>query len=186
MVACFHGSGQAAAEFLQLVPDEPLKCSLHVCLGGRANPAVVSLLLEAKADVDEEFSLPRNKLLWLLMKLSNFRHRISSQRSRLSTFAFHLQGATPLMFSVLSGSREGTAVLLAAGARKDLRNSRGRTASALALELETPDLGALVSEAPEEQRNTLELAPSVADAEAVDGQLQGLLQDDEVDDTFSI
>jgi len=147
---------------------------------------VVSLLLEAKADVDEEFSLPRNKLLWLLMKLSNFRHRISSQRSRLSTFAFHLQGATPLMFSVLSGSREGTAVLLAAGARKDLRNSRGRTASALALELETPDLGALVSEAPEEQRNTLELAPSVADAEAVDGQLQGLLQDDEVDDTFSI
>ena len=51
---------------------------------------------------------------------------------------YHLHGATPLMLSMLSRSFPAAQVLLAAGARLELRNSRGKTAFDLAVEQQAP------------------------------------------------
>ena len=55
-----------------------------------------------------------------------------------STLGFHHRGATPLMFSILCGAVDASRALLKAGARRDLRNSRGKTAYDLASEFGAP------------------------------------------------
>ncbi|OLP84029.1 hypothetical protein AK812_SmicGene35134 [Symbiodinium microadriaticum] len=55
-----------------------------------------------------------------------------------SNYAYHHSGATPLMCSILTSSFQATAVLLAAGAKADIRNYRGKNAEELALEMSAP------------------------------------------------
>ena len=49
----------------------------------------------------------------------------------ISKILYHVQGATPLMLAVLTGNDECAAALIAAGAKLNLRNSRGLTAADL-------------------------------------------------------
>ncbi|CAE7838253.1 unnamed protein product [Symbiodinium sp. CCMP2592] len=138
-VACACASADAMKELLALVPSTSLQHCLHFALmfqGGYAE--TITCLIQAKADVDEQFqlSMMKDTAWWLVLILAGLRHRISP--SRLTLLAYHHSGATPLMFSILSGYFEATSILIAAGARLDFRNSRGQTAADLARGIRAP------------------------------------------------
>jgi len=138
-VACACASADAMKELLALVPSASLQHCLHFALmfqGGYAE--TITCLIQAKAGVDEQFqlSMVKDTAWWLVLTLAGLRHRISP--SRLTLLAYHHSGATPLMFSILSGYFEATSILIAAGARLDFRNSRGQTAADLARGIHAP------------------------------------------------
>ena len=139
MAACACGSGRAMKEMLTLSPQVSLRHSLHVALmfAGGGSTDSVPLLLEARANVNEQFRVQiREPGWWLLMNVMGMRHRISP--SRLTLLAYHHYDATPLMFGILSGCLDSVSSLLSAGARVDLRNYRNRTASELACQMLAP------------------------------------------------
>ena len=139
IMASAAGSLQAMGELLKGTPREDMDLALHAAMrhgeGGTAR--VVSTLIEAGADVDHQQSTPFFSSLGILFSGLSMRHRW--KQSTLSTYAYHHDKATPLMCSVITSSFEATAMLLAAGARTDLRNSRGCTAADIAVETSAPD-----------------------------------------------
>ena len=123
----------AAPERLQ----QSLRHSLHwaTYLGGFAKN--LELLLQARADVNDRCETQTRQFpLWVMMKYWALQHRI--RQSRLTLLAYHHQGATPLMFSLINCQFEATQVLLTARADINLRNSRGVTAADLAREVSAP------------------------------------------------
>jgi len=139
-LACSAGALEAISEMLLQFPKQDLQYSLHFAfLLGGGSGHLVRTLFEAKADVNERLELLQTKylLLWTLCKAASFSHRVGAS-TRLRELAFHHRRATPLMFSVICGAFEATYALLAVGARRDLRNSRRRTAVDLAVEICAP------------------------------------------------
>eukprot|EP00439_Symbiodinium_sp_Y106_P010354 s8181_g1.t1 len=139
MVSCACGSGHAMKEMLDLNPGLSLRHCLHIALmfAGGGSTDLVSVLLEARANVNEQFRVQiREPGWWLLMNVMGLRHRVSP--SRLTLLAYHHYDATPLMFSILSGSLDYVFSLLSAGARVDIRNYRTKTASELARQMLAP------------------------------------------------
>ncbi|CAE6934391.1 ANKHD1 [Symbiodinium sp. CCMP2456] len=139
MLSCVCGSVRAMKEMLALNPALSLRHCLHIALVGAGGGAadLVSVLLEARANVNEQFrSQIREPGWWLLMNVMAVRHRVSP--SRLTLLAYHHYDATPLMFSILSGSLDSVSSLLSAGARVDMRNYRRKTASELARQMLAP------------------------------------------------
>ncbi|CAK9101246.1 Retrovirus-related Pol polyprotein from transposon RE1 (Retro element 1) (AtRE1) [Includes: Protease RE1 [Durusdinium trenchii] len=102
--------------------------------GGYAE--VLAVLLEENVDVDHQLSTSIFTGLGALLAGYSLIHRY--KETTLSTYAYHHQQATPLMCSLLTGAYEATAMLMAAGARTELRNGRGKSALDLALETGAP------------------------------------------------
>ncbi|CAE7599951.1 BMY1 [Symbiodinium natans] len=96
--------------------------------GGEAE--LVLHLIELRADINFQFKLPRDyrPVGRLLVGLKSLQHRLG-RRSVMTAHAYHLHGSTPLMQAVKSAQFEAAAVLIAAGARLDLRNSRNWAAA---------------------------------------------------------
>jgi len=137
VMACLAGNVTAIKELLP-VPDEELTLGLHtalMCGGGSAD--VVSTLIEADADVNQQRHEPLWSPVGMMFAVLGLRHLWKP--SRLSMYAYHQSQATPLMCSILSSSFDAAAVLIEAGARRDLVNSRGKTAQDLAREISAPD-----------------------------------------------
>ena len=134
--ACSFASLDSMAELRSQAPSLSLKFCLHYALmfqGGFSEP--ISFLIQARADVNEQFEA-EGKMWWLVMKLQRIRHTFNP--SRLTLLSYHHAGATPLMFSILSGCFGVVPLLLAAGARLDIRNSRKQTATDLAQAVRAP------------------------------------------------
>ncbi|CAE7827817.1 ANKDD1A [Symbiodinium sp. CCMP2592] len=128
----------AVQALLPRTSRQEITIALHdaVLLGG-GSARIVCALIEAGADVDYQLKTEVSSPMGLMMAYFSLRHRWS--QSTLSTYAYHHYQATPLMCSVITSSFEATAILLAAGARLDLRNARGLTAADLAKEVSAPD-----------------------------------------------
>ena len=58
--------------------------------------------------------------------------------SNLTRLAYHHYGATPLIFSILTGKLEVIPMLVAAGARMDIPNDRGKTAQHFLQQIDIP------------------------------------------------
>ncbi|CAE7394163.1 unnamed protein product [Symbiodinium natans] len=137
-VACAYGATEAIREILEHAPTQPLQYGLHFAfMMSQNSPELVSLLIKAKADINEQFYIRRSEKfgLWASICYGSLRHRVSSP-TRFSTLAYHHHGATPMMCSIICGAFEITHLLLSAGARTDLRNGRGRVAADLAMEVQ--------------------------------------------------
>ncbi|CAE7735918.1 Ephx2 [Symbiodinium sp. CCMP2456] len=139
MISCACGSRRAMKEMLTLNPDLSLLHCLHVALmfASCGSADLVSDLLDARANVNEQFRVQiQEPGWWLLMNFMGLRHRVSS--SRLTLLAYHHYDATPLMFSILSGSLDAVSSLLSARAQVDIQNYRKNTASDLARQMLAP------------------------------------------------
>ncbi|CAE7390745.1 unnamed protein product [Symbiodinium natans] len=135
-VACGHSGPETIREMMRLFPVN-LRFSLHCGLAFFAEGHTVRYLIEARADINEQLSIPMRKgTWWAVLKALSLRHRFSP--SPLTYLAYHHRGATPLMFSIMTGNFEAACILVAAGARSDLRNYRGRTAQDMVEELGAP------------------------------------------------
>jgi len=138
-LACACSTANSMKELFAQVPSLDLRHSLHFAMmffGGYSE--TVSFLIDVKADVNERFQVRmKEPVWWLIMNMAGIRHRLSP--SRLTSLAYHHAGATPLMFSILSGYFEATSLLLAAGARLDIQNSRKKTAADFAREMRAPE-----------------------------------------------
>ena len=112
-----------------------LRFCLHTAMIFFGDADTVSCLLQAEADINEQLRIPvAQGAWWSLLKMLHFKHYLSP--SVLTSLAYHHYGATPLMFSILTGKFEATATLVANGANLDLRNARGKTAKDLLKELD--------------------------------------------------
>ena len=119
-----------------------LRYSLHWAMLNGGFSKNLQVLIDAGADMNERWETRITQFpLWLVMKYWSLKHRI--RQSRLSLLAYHHQGATPLIISIINTQFEATKILVAARADVNLRNSRGFTAADLAQELSAP--GAVVS-----------------------------------------
>ncbi|CAE7667124.1 Ankrd17, partial [Symbiodinium sp. CCMP2456] len=139
MLSCVCGSRRAMKEMLTLNPDVSLRHCLHVTLmfASCGSADLVSVLLQARANVNEQFRVQiQEPGWWLLMNAMGVKHRVSP--SRLTLLAYHHYDATPLMFSILSGSLDSVSSLLSARARLDIRNYRKQTACELARKMLAP------------------------------------------------
>ncbi|CAE7612727.1 ANKRD44 [Symbiodinium microadriaticum] len=138
-VSCACVSLQSMKEILAQVPELSLRHSLHFALmfSGGGSPEIVTELIRARADVNEQFRIRlKEPGWWLLLNLTSIRHRVSP--SRLTCLAYHHYGATPLMFSILSGYLQAASALLTAGAHVDSMNFRRKTALDLASQMLVP------------------------------------------------
>ncbi|CAE7600803.1 Kinase D-interacting substrate of 220 kDa [Symbiodinium microadriaticum] len=137
-VGALAGSIEAIKVLLPLTPSQEVHLSVHdALLHGAGTAEVMSALITMKADVNHQLATPFLSPLGIWFGCLSLRHRWSE--SKLSAYAYHHYGATPLMGSIITTSFEATKALLAAGARTDLRNARGRTAADLAIEMGAPD-----------------------------------------------
>jgi len=128
----------AVQALLPRTSHQEITIALHdAVLHGGGSAWMVCALIEAGADVDYQLKTEVSSPMGLMMAYFSLRHRWS--QSTLSTYAYHHYQASPLMCSVITSSFEATAILLAAGARLDLRNARGLTAADLAREVSAPD-----------------------------------------------
>ncbi|CAE7740635.1 unnamed protein product [Symbiodinium sp. CCMP2592] len=137
-MACAGGGLEAIKELLSAVSQKELTCGLHAALlQGGGSAAVVAELIQAGADVNGQLSVPLLSPFGVIFAYLSLRHLFC--RTHLSAYAYHHHRASPLMCSLLSSSFDAAAVLLAAGARCDLENSRGYTALDLAKETSAPE-----------------------------------------------
>lgn len=98
---------------------------------------MLATLLDAKADVNEQFVLQGVPALFrVVWALQRWRHLISP--SSLTALAYHQNGATPLMFSVLNGYFGAAFLLLRSGADIQVRNGRQKTAADFARQVQAP------------------------------------------------
>ena len=142
---CIYGSLLAMQEMRKYFPVN-LRFSLHIGLAFFVDGPTISYLISAAADVNEQLDIPitRKGTWWSVLKALSLRHHVSP--SALTYLAYHHRGATPLMFSIMTGKFEAASILLSHGARLDLRNSRGKTAEEILVEMRTPiSLDTLVS-----------------------------------------
>ena len=124
--ACAQNRVNAIRELLK--HRMSLRYCLHTTLLFFGDAGSVSCLIEASADVNEQLNVPVSKTgWWVLLKVLKMQHHLKP--SALTCLAYHHHKATPLMFSILTGKYEAAALLVEAGARWDLRNGRGKTAS---------------------------------------------------------
>merc|ERR1719373_915421 len=65
-------------------------------------------------------------------------HRLFGSRAHFSVIAFHVKGATPLMFTAMFGRLSGAKELLQGRADPSLHNSRRKTALDLAVIFQRP------------------------------------------------
>ena len=165
IMASAAGSVETMRELLQVSPRQEVDRALHAALlhGDGGTAAVVSTLIHAGADVDHQLSTPLLSPLGVMFAGLSLRHRW--KQSILSAYAYHHYKATPLMCSILTSSFEATAVLLAAGAKIDVRNARGSTAADLAMETAAPDyiVSALQEDGVARQNMVMEFADLVPD-----------------------
>eukprot|EP00439_Symbiodinium_sp_Y106_P012605 s7795_g1.t2 len=125
-ILCQAGADPTIRCFPGLTPFETA-CGCSSVEAYPGSTETVKFLIHARADVDERFQISATEpTWWLLMKGASIKHRVSP--SKLTALAYHRRGATPLMFSILSGYFEAATVLLAAGAVFTQQNSRRRTA----------------------------------------------------------
>ena len=106
---------------------QELAVGLHsALLYGHASAEVVSILVEAGADINQAAEKPEFlSPFGLVCAFLSLRHHW--RPSALSTYARNVAGATPLICSILSGSFEAAAVLISAGASLELSNHEGKT-----------------------------------------------------------
>ncbi|CAE7555450.1 unnamed protein product [Symbiodinium microadriaticum] len=138
-VACSNGAVGAMAEILTQVPSTSLRLGLHYALlfyGAYEEP--IRFLLRARANLNEPFDIQiQQPAWWILLHVASARHRISP--SSWTLLAYHHKGATPLMFSILTGSFEIASLLLSARACTDAQNARKKTAADLAQVVNAPE-----------------------------------------------
>ena len=103
--------------------------SAATCAGGAE---FVYRLVEMRADVNAQTCdwCNRTALYRAIHTLLVLQHRFHKV-TIFNTLMYHAKGATPLMLALLSGNDECAAALIAAGAKLNLRNSRGLTAADL-------------------------------------------------------
>ena len=121
-------------EDLQLGPALCFAAMFHGC-----SAELVHRLVELRADVNERFNA------WEVSRrfgVFNFLHQLPhrfGRNTKLARFSYHSQGATPLLFALLSSQWEGASTFISAGARLDLRNSRGVSPADVLREVKAPD-----------------------------------------------
>ena len=137
-LACGCGYVPCIQEMMRCFPSVSMRFALHFALAFYGEAPEVSYLIEASADINEQFRVnPRqHPIPWALLKGLGLKHRLSP--SALTYLSYHHHGATPLMFSLMAGKFESTLVLLKAGASLELRNSRGKTAQDILEETKAP------------------------------------------------
>eukprot|EP00438_Fugacium_kawagutii_P018431 Skav226163 [mRNA] locus=scaffold2279:81591:83868:+ [translate_table: standard] len=138
-VACGFGGLPSIQEMMRLFPQKvKMQFCLHFGIIFHADVKTVAFLIEQSADVNEQLEVSRRKNTgwWLLLQLLALRHRLSS--SALTFLAYNHNRATPLMLSIITGKFDCTSLLLSAGARLDLKNSRGKTADDIVKEIHAP------------------------------------------------
>ena len=167
-VASAVGCVDAMKELVPHTSKEEIDLALHAAmLQGGGSAEVMSTLISLGANIDYQLNMPLFSPLGIWFGCLSLRHRWKS--SVLSAYAYHHYDATPLMGSVITGSYEATAVLLAAGARTDLRNARGCTAEDLAQEMAAPHYVVLAlqghGDAQEKLVKDVELAVPSTDAD---------------------
>lgn len=119
------------------------RCSLSKVLHAAANSKqggaeAARRLLEAKADIDEQYQVPWS-MGGMLYFLGSLRYRLGKITSATRRY-YHLHGATPLMMAILSANFETAWILVSSGARVDLRNARNCSAADLAREVGVPKI----------------------------------------------
>lgn len=107
--------------------------------GGRE---IVCSLLRARASPNALYSPRLASPVWLVAAIFGVSYRLG-RRSFVTAMCYHTWGATPLMWTVLSGCRAEAEAMLEHGADPDLRNRRGASARSLARELGTGDIAGL-------------------------------------------
>jgi len=137
-IACFCGSHKVLKHLLEKPEKVDLKFSLHTALSSEGcSQEVIRTLLDAKTDVNQQFVLQGVPVLFrLVWTLQRWRHLISP--SSLTALAYHQNGATPLMFSVLNGYFGAAFLLLRHGADIQVRNGRQKTAADFARQVQAP------------------------------------------------
>ena len=160
--ACCTGSIKVVQEMLTIQPPVSLRFALHSALAFDGENTI-SCLIDASADVNERLQIPMARTgFWAFMKTLQLTHYLSP--SALTFLAYHHYGATPAVFSVLTGKFETLPILVAAGARLDIPNDRGKTAADFLQEMQVPW-----------RRWSISLATTVSS-----------YQDEDSDDTISI
>ncbi|CAE7578891.1 unnamed protein product [Symbiodinium necroappetens] len=136
-IASATDSLETLRELLPRTTRESVRSGLHsVFFFGGTSGKIVATLINAGADVNVPMCTSCFSTLGLILRFFALRHRWS--KTALSTFAYHHQGATPLMCSLLTCSFEAAAVLLLADAKKEPKNARGKTASDFAEKMCAP------------------------------------------------
>jgi len=135
---CVLGSARAMKEMLRInMPGISLRFSLHTALAFFGDSSTISCLIEASADVNEQLHVPVARMEWWgLLKMLHAAHYV--RPSTLTTLAYHHHGATPLIFAILTSKFECISILLAAGARLDIPNARGKTGADFLQEMQVP------------------------------------------------
>lgn len=125
--------------------------------GGSAE--LVERLVALRADVNRSRSVwKHSKAFGVLALLKSFQHRYSKVSAATRTL-HHVPKATPLMLAINSSQYAGAAALIAAGAKLDMRNSRGWTAGDFAKGQSVPDFLLQAFEgSPEECERVAEVA----------------------------
>ena len=114
-----------------------LRFSLHFALAFVGDGDTICSLIKASAGINEQLEIPPGHgSWWMLLKGLALRHSFSP--SALTYLAYHHRGATPLMFSIVTGKFGATSILLEAGALLDIRNSGGKTAEDILRETQAP------------------------------------------------
>ena len=120
-----------------------LRFCLHTALALHGDSNTISCLIQARADVNERLKIPMGRTAWWgLMKALHGVHHLSP--SSLTYLAYHHYGATPLIFSILTGKLDTIPLLLDAGACPNIPNSRGKSAAHFLQKLKVP--AALISQ----------------------------------------
>ena len=132
--AAIVGAAEALEELLTHMNLSALAAThaLYFAAGDSGGAEVVHRLVEARADVNAQTDhiCKRTLLVRALCTFLVLQHRLH-KATVLSKIVYHMKGATPLMLAVLTGNDECAAALIAAGAKLNLRNSRGLTAADL-------------------------------------------------------
>lgn len=134
LTACQWGSLNAMKElYAKSGQSLDLSQSLFFAIylnGGRGD--VIQWLIDSDADVNELYKEPPlMSAFGIFHAIFNLQHRLGNI-TPTSKLCYHTTGRTPLMTAVMTGNYEAAAVLVAAGARVDLRTARGLTAAGFA------------------------------------------------------
>lgn len=134
-MAAAAGSLDAIDTLLKNFPDLDMSRALHsaVILQGGSS-AVVSCLVDHKADVDAPYVPSGNSILAMVNRVKGLQYKYG-RHTMMRRFAYHSSGATPLLLAIICGNYEAAARLLYEGASADQRNARGVSPAELAEEL---------------------------------------------------